>query len=153
MYPQKCNNCGYADWDTAKCRLLGIHIEPKDGLTCTQWKQELDVCTICGKVIVSNPYLISNNDSWNMVCGECVQQLNTCRNCQNSQSCDFETNPSSLPKAVMKRFQQGNQIIQTQIKNEERIRQTCEKNCCCWDVKNRVCRKEYNYCEDIVVII
>ena len=33
MYPQKCNNCGYADCNTEKCRLLGIHIEPKDGLT------------------------------------------------------------------------------------------------------------------------
>lgn len=153
MYPQKCNNCGYADWDTAKCRLLGIHIKPEDGLTCTQWKQELDICTICGRVIVSNPYLISSNGSWSMVCGECVKQLNTCRNCQNGSSCDFETNPSSLPKAVMKRFQQGNQIIQTQVKNPERIRQTCEKNCCCWDAKNRVCRKEYNYCEDIVAIV
>ncbi len=153
MYPQKCNNCGYADWDTAKCRLLGIPIEPKDGLTCTQWKQELDVCSICGRVIVNNPYLISNNDSWNMVCGECVKQLNTCRNCQNSQSCDFETNPSSLPKAVMKRFQQGNQIIQTQVKNPERIEMTCAKNCCCWDSKNRVCMKEYNYCENIEEVI
>lgn len=153
MYPQKCNNCGYADWDTAKCRLLGIPIEPEDGLTCTQWKQELDNCAICGNIIVSNPYLISNNDSWNMVCGECVKQLNTCRNCQNSQSCDFETNPSPLPKAVMKRFQQGNQIIQTQVKNPSRIDETCAKNCCCWDSKNRVCRKEYNYCEDIVAII
>ena len=39
MYPQKCNNCGYADWNIAKCRLLGIDIKPEDGLTCTQWKQ------------------------------------------------------------------------------------------------------------------
>ena len=143
MYPQKCNNCGYADWNTAKCRLLGIHIEPKDGLTCTRWKQELDICSICGKVIDSNPYLISNNDSWNMVCAECIKQLNTCRNCQNLQSCDFETNPSPIPKAVEKRFQQGNQIMVTTVKNDERINETCAKNCECFDHETRTCYREY----------
>jgi hypothetical protein len=33
----------------------------------------------------------------------------------------------------MKEIRQGNMIAQQQVQNPERIRQTCQKGCKCWD--------------------
>lgn len=79
------------------------------------------------------------------MCGNCFSMAGTCGLCENGTLCDFETNPSPLPKQVQKVIRQGNAIIQTVVKNPERIRETCLKNCPCCD-PNFGCFKENGTC-------
>ena len=58
------------------------------------------------------------------------------------KKCEFITNPDPMPQVVMKTVRQGNMMMQTQVKNEERVQKFCP-SCCCWD-KNHGCMKEFN---------
>ena len=97
-------------------------------------------CGYCGKENVS----IINEDGTGM-CVNCFQQAGTCALCAAGTFCDFETNPINLPKQEQKTIRQGNMIIQTVIKSESRIRETCLKNCPCYD-PDFGCLKENGTC-------
>jgi hypothetical protein len=45
--------------------------------------------------------------------------------------CEFETNPSPIPKQIQKTVRQGNVQMQTVMDNPERIEAFCHK-CPCW---------------------
>ena len=66
-------------------------------------------------------------------CSRCVSVFGTCAMCTEANKCDFETNPIDLPKQVQKVIRQGNMAIQTIVRNENRIRETCQKVCPCFD--------------------
>lgn len=86
-----------------------------------------------------------SDGSWIRICQNCQSKFGTCVGCSKSATCDFETNPSPIPKTVQKRTQQGSQIMVTTIKNPSRIDVTCRINCPCFSEENGCCR-EYNTC-------
>lgn len=104
-------------------------------------------CETCGRPI-EQQFLCPDGDSWHILCGNCASQLNTCAFCKKVDVCTFETDPSPLPKMVQKQIRQGPMISVTTEMNPERIRQTCEKGCDCFDA-NFGCMRQFHYCERI----
>ena len=102
-------------------------------------------CETCGRP-TEQQVLCPDGDNWHILCPNCASQLNTCAFCKKVNVCTFETDPSPLPKRVQKQFRQGNMITVTEIMNPERIRQTCEKGCDCFDA-NFGCMRQFYYCE------
>ena len=92
--------------------------------------------------------LCPDGDNWHILCPNCASQLNTCSFCKKVNVCTFETDPSPLPKMVQKQIRQGPMISVTTEMNPERIRQTCEKGCDCFDA-NFGCMRQFHYCERI----
>lgn len=74
-------------------------------------------------------------------CANCNQYLYTCATCLNGNICEFETNPSPSPKMIQNQIRQGNMIIQTVVKNPERIAQFCSADCLCWNAQDNDCGK------------
>jgi hypothetical protein len=105
------------------------------------------VCETCSRQ-TKQQVLVPDGDLWHILCPSCADQLNSCGFCKNGGKCDFETNPSSLPKFVQKQIRQGNMISVTTVKNPERIRQTCQNGCPCYDSEFE-CMREFYYCERI----
>lgn len=103
------------------------------------------LCDFCGQ----SATIIDANDEEHTVffCDRCFSVTKTCGACIKSTQCDFETNPSPLPKQVQKTVRQGNMVMQTVIKNEERIRETCRKNCACFH-EDFGCLRENGTCSN-----
>ena len=97
-------------------------------------------CKYCGQEHVA----IINEDGSGM-CRKCFSLAGTCHLCENGTLCDFETSPLNLPKQEQKTIRQGNMVVQTVVKNEARIRETCLKNCPCYD-PDFGCFKENGTC-------
>ena len=85
------------------------------------------ICNYCGKMEASifTPEGIGS-------CPRCTQHFNTCNVCMNSiKPCEFETNPSPIPKTITKVVQKGNMRAQVEIDNPDRIEAFC-LTCPCW---------------------
>ena len=82
-----------------------------------------------------------SEEGYVLVCKSCVSALGTCGACEKVRECLFETSPVQLPKVVVKTIQNGNVQMQIQIKNPERIAQTCV-NCLCWNKEEKYCIKQ-----------
>ena len=102
-------------------------------------------CETCGRP-TEQQVLCPDGNNWHILCPNCASQLNTCAFCKKVNVCTFETDPSPLPKMVQKQIRQGPMITVTEIMNPERIRQTCEKDCDCFDA-NFGCMRQFYYCE------
>ena len=102
-------------------------------------------CETCSRQ-TQQQVLASDGDLWHILCPNCADQLNSCAFCQKVNTCDFETNPSSLPKIVQQQIRQGNMVSVTTIKNPERIRQTCQNGCDCFSAEFG-CMRDFHYCE------
>lgn len=89
-------------------------------------------CKLCGRpcskdaIVCVEPFVYT-------ICRNCHSLAGTCNLCSHSLTCDFETNPSPLPKQVQQTIRQGNMTMQSVVMNPERIRETCQKNCKCWN--------------------
>lgn len=105
------------------------------------------VCNFCGQ-----PAKFISIDPIFCLCHRCFSLLNTCNACVNGATCDFETNPSPLPKRIQKTIRQGNMTMQTVAKNEERIRETCQKNCACFS-EEFGCLKENGICANYKEVV
>ena len=148
MPKQSCLTCGYRTLNPQKCPLIGYEYADAANNICPYWVVEAPKCDLCGQVDPNSVLTQFSDTSWKRLCGKCMSSFGTCRGCVKSQGCDFETNPSPLPKAVQKRIQQGNQIIVTTVKNEERVKETCAKNCQCFCQETRTCLREYECCKN-----
>ena len=104
-------------------------------------------CETCGRP-TDQQFLCPDGDIWHILCPNCASQLNSCSFCKKVNTCLFETDPSPLPKMIQKQIRQGPMISVTTEKNPERIRQTCEKGCDCFD-PNFDCMRQFHYCERI----
>lgn len=150
MPNKSCLTCGYRSLNPQQCPLIGYQYTENDtDAVCPYWVAEIVTCFICGNIIPKKNYCLtqSKDGSWNPICDNCLKLSGTCGGCSKSTTCDFETNPSPLPKAVQKQVRQGNQILVTTVKNEDRIRETCEKNCDCFS-KEFGCLRENGTCGD-----
>lgn len=65
--------------------------------------------------------------------------------CEFAKTCDFETNPSTMPKIVQKVIQQGNMQMATQVRNPEREKITCAAGCKCYN-ETYGCSRQDNLC-------
>ena len=146
MPTKSCFNCGYRALNPQECPVLGIPYGPT---ACPFHTKEITYCAICNQIIPGRNITFTQapDSSWKAICEKCLPTIGTCRTCSKGSTCDFETNPSPIPKAVQKTIQQGNQIMVVTVKSDERINETCAKNCECFDHETRTCRKENSYCE------
>ena len=110
---------------------------------CSQHRRTVLTCSICGNIILSNGVYSDNH----LICQHCFSSSETCKICRFSNTCEFETNPSPLPKAIQKEIRQGNMTAVTQVMNPERIHITCEKGCKCFDPE-KGCLKQIGYCKN-----
>ena len=147
MPSKSCFTCGYRSLDATKCPLIGFQYTDDRNHVCPYWTGDLIKCSRCGKILVSPNVIYSQSPdgTWKAMCNDCVSLFGTCGGCTKSYYCDFESNPSPIPKAVEKRIQQGPQIIITQIPNPERIDMTCRKNCECFS-EEFGCMRNLNTC-------
>ena len=106
----------------------------------------MDRCFICGGA-PEVPIFTEDGTFIKYLCGRCLKIPAQCGLCEKAQICPFETDSSPLPKVVMKTIQQGNMMLQTQIKNPERIEITCKTQCPCFS-EEFGCLKENGICGD-----
>jgi hypothetical protein len=138
-----CRTCSLKDPNQLVCRLTGIPID-LDKDFCSKHATELTTCQICRSVMVEPGFIIDTGDKILHYCSRCHQLLNTCQLCSKAGVCEFETNPDPMPKVVMQTVRQGNMVMQTQAKNEERIKKFCH-SCHCWMGDGiDACGKEFN---------
>ena len=145
MPTKSCFTCAYRTLNPQQCPLIGYNYADDRNQVCPYHTIELPKCDICGQIVPDSMFTQKSDGSWIRICKKCESLSGTCGGCSKSSTCDFETNPSPIPKAVQKRFQQGNQIMVTTIKNPSRIDVTCRINCSCFSEENGCCR-EYNTC-------
>lgn len=130
---KSCLNCAFHEVNPQRCPLIGYSYSGDGNQVCPYWVNELPKCEICGNIDPNYVLFLGKDETkYIKACSQCKELSGTCRLCSKNSTCDFETNPSPIPKAVEKRIQQGNQIIVTTVRNEERIRETCQKNCECF---------------------
>lgn len=141
-----CLTCGFHTLNPQQCPLIGYQYAENGNQVCPYWTEELPICGVCGEI---NPiYALTQkaDESWIRICKNCLSKSGTCVMCLKSTTCDFETNPSPIPKAVQKTIQQGPITTVTTVKNIERVRETCQKNCECFR-ENFGCLRESGNCE------
>lgn len=110
---------------------------------CSEFSNQSVICAICGNPVGKTPVFSEEK----IVCMNCAtNQVNTCACCEQAHNCDFETNPSPLPKETIQTIHQGPMIMQTTVRNPERIKITCEQNCTCYDKDQKICGKTQNWC-------
>ena len=137
-----CNTCRLSDKTKKICLLSGISIN-LDTDFCSKHAETLKTCCICGGYVVEPGYIDWDGEGEvHEYCERCHQLFNTCQFCPSFQKCEFMTNPDPMPQVVTKTVRQGNMMMQTQVKNEERVQKFCP-SCCCWD-ENHGCMKEFN---------
>ena len=134
MPDKSCLTCAYRNLDPQKCQLIGYDYAANPHTSCPYHSIYLTTCGRCGRIIIPPDiyHTLSDDNTWRTLCKQCNSLSGLCPSCSSANYCDFENNPSPLPKAVEKRFQQGNQIMITTVKNEARVKETCAKNCKCF---------------------
>ena len=136
-----CENC--ALYRQNICALNGSQRDKND--YCSNFKKYLNICDCCGKEHIQSFLCSWDNENYITLCGVCFQAASTCDLCANESNCAFEQDPSPIPKQIMKNIRQGNMMIQTSVKNPERVDKFCT-NCHCFNVEENTCNKEFNYC-------
>ena len=149
MPTKSCSTCAYRTLNPQQCPLIGYNYAEGEKQSCPYHTTEIVYCARCGNIIPKRNYMLTHysDGTWKPTCEKCIKLSGTCGGCSKSSTCDFETNPSPIPKAVQKRIQQGNQIMVTTIKNPSRIDVTCRINCPCFSEEFGCCR-EYNTCSN-----
>lgn len=91
-------------------------------------------CGMCGAPLVGAD-LVYDTELEKSYCRKCAPYVRTCYNCVDGNSCDFETNPSPLPKQVQMTRQVGNAVMSQVVTNPERIKITCQNGCPCYSAE------------------
>lgn len=147
MNKKLCKTCGYLHPQQPICQLRGEQVDPNaDFCSKHQVVYEVETCAICGQPIYNTNLLldVQEDGSVRYIHLACGRALNTCSTCKHRGRCEFETNPDPMPKVVMQTVRQGNMVMQTQVRNPDRIRKFCHE-CPCFDPENE-CLKQFNCC-------
>lgn len=134
MYQRLCGECVLRGGEDREfCTILQCKITPETH-ACAAFigADQIDTCAICGKATPTRHLVICPEDNIS-ICPSCAENLGTCYTCVKAAYCDFESNPSTLPKIVQRVVQQGNMKTVSQVKNPDRIAITCQQNCSCFD--------------------
>lgn len=106
-------------------------------------------CFLCGNPNPEVSIYSGDGTFIKMLCERCSYIPAQCGLCEKAKICPFETEQIDLPKVVMKTIRQGNAVMQIEIKNPERIEETCKKSCPCFS-EELGCLKENRICGDYV---
>lgn len=146
-----CHECIHYLTDQGGCNLTKTVCKPDD--FCSKWNikdasKHLS-CEYCGTQLLSGIHTVildsDEQGSLHPLCQNCFSLLKTCRTCIHQSSCNFETDPSPLPKYIKQNVQRGPMQVTMDVRNPERMKVTC-KHCDCW--KDEQCQKAYiNYCK------
>lgn len=140
-----CKDCGFADANRMTCHLTRLPINLEEDY-CSKLESEPKVCRFCGRYIGNGKVFISG-DGKALTCEECQKALNSCRGCKNfkPETCEFETNSDPMPKVITQTQSLGNnQIMQSQVPNQERINKFCP-SCACWNAEYDFCMRKYRF--------
>lgn len=107
-------------------------------------------CDYCG--YPKGEVIVPSNGTYYLACARCYASFYTCQACVHEANCDFETNPSPIPKIIPQEIRQGNCIVQMPIKNPERVKLTCFK-CKCFNHDTLLCNREVFYCNEYCEVI
>jgi len=158
MVKKNCKTCGNLASMHPKgwaCRRLSngnyIHEVDPEIDYCSKHTNGIQplVCDACGQSGLID-YICSWKDDFadmKILCPSCYSKTNTCYMCRSAQTCDFETNPIPIPPIVTKTIRQGPMVMQTQIRNPDRVAETCAKNCSCYDPE-KGCLRELGWCSN-----
>lgn len=146
MTKKTCLQCGLLKANGNICPVFkGPRTE--ENKICDYFSKHLQTCEICGLIILPTTLIYDMTDETpHIICEGCQSRTGTCATCSKSQECKFQTDPSNLPFTIQKQIRQGNMVMVTEIKNPERIRQTCAKGCPCFDPETQECNKELGIC-------
>lgn len=122
-----CKTCGFLAPSQPLCLLTKRQVEPESDY-CSDHRKQVFHCYFCNNITLKP--IISNNQ---YLCQRCYEALGTCGGCIHSTQCDFETNPSDIPKLVQAQVRQGNAIVLKTVPNPKRTEITCAKGCVCFD--------------------
>lgn len=138
-----CLDCAFENNDI--CQLARRQIDP-GGQICQSFKSKADIqnCELCGQRMINGIFFQTPTET-KLICPDCSKKSGTCALCKEGSKCEFETNPSTLPKQVMQQVRRGPAIINTTVRNPERVELTC-KNCVCWNKEENYCLKENGIC-------
>lgn len=129
------------------CLVARRMVEDLSSAACP-WGRRADsirTCEKCGQQFESLLIDMTSNTP-HFICEACLKSYNTCNSCSQQIFCGFSADQRT-PDYVMRQFRNGNQIIQTQIKNPDKIEIYC-KGCKCWNKDNEYCMKEWGYCKN-----
>lgn len=140
---KKCNTCGLRDSKQNKCLLSGASIDPTADF-CSKHNNNPIHCCTCGVITLRPLFETTSNGEVIAFCPQCGTAATYCPGCSHSNECSFETDPSPIPKYIMKTSQKGPMITQMQVRNPDRIANTCMLNCQCWS--GSFCCREDNWC-------
>ena len=140
-----CSTCGFADLKRLECKLFGIRINLEED-SCSKHNESPYFCEYCNKPLVTKLQIIPTETVNHVLCPECASLTSTCQFCKNGNKCDFETNPSNIPKVINQKVRQGNMIMTTQVRNPARVDITCKAGCKCYSEEFSCC-KDFNNCE------
>lgn len=144
---RNCGNCLVWKQNGGFCPIFQEKLsETEQG--CPKFTGEIIPCDVCGQPIVGKFEIVCNglgteNETWHKICKQCASQWGMCPTCHAITLCDFETNPINIPKQVQQQIRQGNMVVQTVVRNPEREKETCVKNCECWNAELGVCWRQY----------
>lgn len=144
MKIRNCGSCALWQHNNEVCPYFQQEF-PKDEGGCPMFVSEICTCDICGKITVNPIIDVTDENHLHYICESCSSKSGTCATCKCGGDCLFQSDPSSLPKFIKKEIRQGNMIAVTDIPNPERIRQTCQKGCPCFDPEFG-CLKQNNTC-------
>lgn len=141
-----CGTCALKQLQGGVCPIFKRSIGDNEK-GCIVHTTQINKCDFCGQVSITPLVVCPTEDNQvRYVCDQCCSLFGTCRTCiQANGGCDFETNPSTLPKVVQKEIRQGNMISRMQVRNPARIDITCKAGCKCWNEENG-CLREAGTC-------
>ena len=121
-----CGECALMRNNAGICPIYKTRFSADEG-GCPAFTNGIEHCDICGSPILKggNLYLEDSDATLKIICGNC-SQLPKCRLCTHINQCAFE------PPFVMQTIQQGNMIMQQQVRNQKRVELTCGKGCPCY---------------------
>ena len=149
MSTKSCYTCGYRTLNPQQCPLINYQYAEDRNISCPYYTKELIYCSKCGNIMPKEGATFNQTDdnTWKPICHNCISLFGHCGGCSKSTVCDFETNPSPIPKAVQKQVQQGGMITIIQQRNPSRIDITCRVNCPCFS-EEFGCLRDNNTCSN-----
>lgn len=108
-------------------------------------------CTCCGRNDAKTWY------NGKLFCDKCIVNFGTCKMCEYSIKCEFQTNPAPIPQVITKRIRQETsnghieQIIQ--VPNAQRIKAFCmEGECKCigYMGEEPKCMRQFGICANYI---
>ena len=100
MYTEDCAHCALPTLNGGICPVFRTKPKDKDK-SCPMFKFTVENCEVCGQPIITKTIIdITEEGNLHYLCEECSTKTNTCFTCKMREECEFETNPSTIPKVV-----------------------------------------------------